>query len=450
LRKGLNTIYFLYIYKREPIIMGNTYDKIILVDDNPSNLRAGKNVLSEKYEVYTSPSAAKLFELLEDVKPAMILLDIEMPGMSGYEAMKVLKAKDETKDIPVIFLTGKSDTDDELEGLSLGAVDYITKPFQPALLLKRIEVHLLVEEQQRKLEIFNTNLRDAFSRYLSPEVVNEIIQDPSKLNLGGEKREMTALFTDIQGFSTIAEQLEPAKLVSILNLYLSTLSAIITENLGTIDKYVGDAIIAFFGAPLEEKDHAALACRSALRMKEAERALNKRIAEEKLCPLPFFTRMGINTGNMVVGNMGSENKLNYTIMGNAVNLAARLEGANKHYQYAGILISEYTKNETGDEFLCRSLDRVRMVGISTPLRIYELTGFREESSAADREWLSSWEEALGLFEERRFERAEGLFSAIAAGRAEDAAARVYLERCRRFIAAPPPPGWDGVTNLTEK
>jgi putative two-component system response regulator len=126
--------------------------RIILVDDNPANLRTGKNVLSEKYAVYTASSAAILFNLLNDIEPAMILLDVEMPEMSGYEAIKILKAKDETKDIPVIFLTGKTDTENELEGLDLGAVDYITKPFQSALLLKRIEVHLLVEEQKKTLK----------------------------------------------------------------------------------------------------------------------------------------------------------------------------------------------------------------------------------------------------------------------------------------------------------
>jgi putative two-component system response regulator len=141
-------------------------NKVVLVDDNPSNLRTGKNVLSEKYEVYTAPSAAKMFEILADVKPAMILLDIEMPEMNGYEAIKILKAGEHTRDIPVIFLTGKTDTEDELEGLNLGAVDYITKPFMPPLLLKRIEVHLLVEaqkktleSQQKELKNFNDNLQ---------------------------------------------------------------------------------------------------------------------------------------------------------------------------------------------------------------------------------------------------------------------------------------------------
>jgi class 3 adenylate cyclase/CheY-like chemotaxis protein len=437
--------------------MESSYDRIILVDDNPSNLRAGKNVLSQKYEVFTAPSAAKLFEILADIKPAMILLDIEMPEMNGYEAIKILKKGEETRDIPVIFLTGKADAENELEGLDLGAVDYITKPFQPALLLKRIEVHLLVEAQkeilktqQRQLELFNTSLKDAFSRYLSPVVVDEIIQDPSKLNLGGEKREMTVIFTDIQGFSTIAEQLEPVRLVSLLNLYLSTMSGIISENRGTIDKYEGDAVIAFFGAPLHQENHAALACRSALQMKEAERILNKRILDEQLSPLPIFTRIGINSGAMVVGNMGSENKLNYTVMGNAVNLAARLEGVNKQYQTGGILISEYTKGAIGDEFLCRSLDRVRVVGISSPLRIYEVTGFRDGAAADSLERLAAWERAVEFFEKRQFEQSEGLFESLAKADAGDTTAKVYINRCRAFIADPPPGGWDGVNNLTQK
>jgi class 3 adenylate cyclase/CheY-like chemotaxis protein len=437
--------------------METSYNKIILVDDNPSNLRAGKNVLSKTYEVYTVPSAAKLFELLPDVKPALILLDIEMPGMNGYEAIKILKAGPETKDIPVIFLTGKTDMENELEGLDLGAIDYITKPFQPALLLKRIEVHLLVEaqkkvleEQQRKLEIFNTNLKDAFSRYLSPVMVNEIIQDPSKLNLGGEKREMTAIFTDIQNFTTISEQLEPAQLVHLLNLYLSGMSAIITENLGTIDKYVGDAIVAFFGAPLHQENHAALACRSALQIKEDEKALNRKIVEKQLSPLPLFTRIGINTGPMVVGNMGSENKLNYTVMGSAVNLAARLEGVNKAYRTGGVLISEYTLRATGDEFVCRGLDRVQVVGSNSPVRIYELIGFRDKASAMALKKAAVWEDAMKLFEERQYEKAEKIFSSLATADADDNTAKFYIGRCRDFIAAPPPDNWDGVNRLARK
>jgi adenylate cyclase len=300
-----------------------------------------------------------------------------------------------------------------------------------------------------------TFLHTAFSRYLSPVIINEIIADPGKLNLGGEKREMTAVFTDIQGFSTISEQLDPVHLVRLLNRYLTRMSNIIMENLGTIDKYEGDAIIAFFGAPVYREDHAALACRSALEIKKAERELNAVIVEEGLSPSPLFTRIGVNTGEMVVGNMGAENKMDYTIMGSAVNLAARLEGVNKQYRTGGILISEYTKAQIGDEFTCRSLDRVRVVGINMPVRLYELLGsrsepgLRDETDTGQAEYLAAWERAIDIFEHGFFERAEKLFSCLAKKMPQDNTVKRYVERCLEYIGSPPDT-WDGINNLTEK
>ncbi|MDR0300743.1 MAG: adenylate/guanylate cyclase domain-containing protein, partial [Treponema sp.] len=189
-------------------------------------------------------------------------------------------------------------------------------------------------------------IRTAFSTYVSDDVVKEIISDPSRLQLGGTKRHMTAIFTDVRSFSTISEQLDPESLVSLLNRYLGAMSDVILAEKGTIDKYEGDAIIAFFGAPLELKDHALHACLSAIAMRKLETELNKTIMEQKLSPMPLLTRIGINTGDMVAGNMGTANKMNYTIMGNAVNLAARLEGVNKQYG-TWILASEDTVRETG-------------------------------------------------------------------------------------------------------
>jgi adenylate cyclase len=295
-----------------------------------------------------------------------------------------------------------------------------------------------------------TFLHMAFSRYLSPSIINEIIDDPEKLNLGGEKRKMTAIFTDIQGFSTISEQLDPVQLVKLLNKYLTAMSTIIMENLGTIDKYEGDAIIAFFGAPVYREDHAALACRSALGIKKAEQELNTVIMQEGLSPSPLFTRIGVNTGEMVVGNMGAENKMDYTIMGGAVNLASRREGVNKQYRTGGILISEYTKEKIGDEFILRSLDRVRVVGINTPVRLYELLGLRDEMDAGKTEYLAVWEKAIGLFEQGFFEMAEELFCFLVKKMPQDKTAKLYAERCLEYIDSPPPDGWDGINNLTEK
>jgi len=288
-------------------------------------------------------------------------------------------------------------------------------------------------------------IQGAFSRYLAPEVISEIIKDPNKLNLGGEKREMTAIFTDIKDFSAISEQLDPAQLVRLLNKYLTAMSNIIMENLGTIDKYWGDAIIAFFGAPLFNADHPSLACRSALAIKAAEGELNKTIVSERLSPVPIFTRIGINTGEMVVGNMGAEKKMDYTVMGNAVNLASRIEGINKQYRTGGILISEYTRSKIGDEFLLRRIDRVRVVGINTPLRLYELLSEDTEQGAVE-----IWERALDLYEHRDYRKAFGLFVSLLKRYPHDNVALVYAHRCKAFVETPPPEDWDAVRNLTMK
>jgi class 3 adenylate cyclase len=436
--------------------MGDEKKFVILVDDNPTNLKIGKHVLSEKYRVATFPSADKLLSALENSQPAIILLDIDMPDMNGYEAIKILKSKPETKNIPVIFLTGKTESDDELEGLSLGAIDYITKPFNPALLLKRIEVHLLVEEQRKTLEkqaadlqYFNNNLRRAFTTYLSEDVVEEIISDPTRLQLGGIKRKMTALFTDVKGFTSIAETLAPEKLVDLLNYYLTSMSNIILEQKGTIDKYEGDAIICFFGAPLELSDHVTRACITAVLMKRIEKEINTHIMKKKLSPSPFLTRIGINSGKMIVGNMGTEKKMNYTIIGNVVNLAARLEGVNKQYG-TWILTTEDTVRQTDGRFLTRRLDRIRVVGINEPVRIYEILETEDGASEELREKAHIFQIAQEFFEKRDWAEAEKVFNQVLETSPDDGPSLLYQNRCRLFLQNPPAKNWDGVFDINVK
>ncbi|MBN2627336.1 MAG: adenylate/guanylate cyclase domain-containing protein, partial [Spirochaetales bacterium] len=287
-------------------------------------------------------------------------------------------------------------------------------------------------------------LRSAFSRYLSPDVISEIVADPSKLKLGGEKRELTALFTDIKGFSTFSEKLDPEELVRLLNLYLTSMSDIILELRGTIDKYEGDAIIAFFGAPIPMEDHASRTCRAALLMKKAEEELNKRIMSENLIAAPIFTRIGINTGDMIVGNMGTANKMDYTIMGSSVNLAARLEGVNKEYGTGGIIISQFTRDKLGEEFLLRRLDKVRVMGMQSAIRLYELLDFSEGSSPGAGDFLPDWERALDKYEGQDFAGARAGFESILGSFPDDGVARVFLNRCDEYLKNPPPADWDGV------
>ena len=291
-------------------------------------------------------------------------------------------------------------------------------------------------------------IRKAFSTYVSSDVVKEIIADPSRLQLGGTNRYMTAMFTDLKGFSTLSEKLDPEKLVSILNRYLTAMSDVVLEEKGTIDKYIGDAIVAFFGAPVEMPDHALKACQSALAMKRIEADLNRALAEEKLSPLPLLTRIGINTGSMVAGNMGTENKMNYTIMGNAVNLAARLEGANKPYG-TWIIAPEATIRETGNQLLSRRLDLIRVVGINEPIQIYNLINTVQNATTEEKELVAVFHQALAYYEDRKWEEARQGFKASQAIEASGPS-EAYIKRCDRFIATPPPDSWDGVYNLTEK
>ncbi|MDA3948020.1 MAG: CHASE2 domain-containing protein, partial [Spirochaeta sp.] len=293
------------------------------------------------------------------------------------------------------------------------------------------------------------HIRHAFNHYLSTDVINEILDDPSRLSLGGEKRELTAMFTDVKGFSTISESLDPEELVKLLNRYLSEMSDIVLQLRGTIDKFEGDAIISFFGAPVPFEDHATRACTAAIKMKKIEEYLNKHFKEEDLSPSPLMTRIGINTGEMVVGNMGTINRMDYTIMGHAVNLAARLEGVNKQYG-TWILTSELTYDATGDSLAARRLDRVRVVGVSEPVRLYEIIDEASLIPAGTAQMLQEFHQGLELFENREWGESGSLFSRLNREFPDDGPSKTYFDRTRKFQKEGPPADWDGVFNLTRK
>ena len=299
------------------------------------------------------------------------------------------------------------------------------------------------------LKFFNDQLNKAFSTYLSEDVVKEIIDDPTRLQLGGIKRHMTAMFTDIKDFSKIAEALSPEKLVEMLNHYLSAMSNVILDQKGTIDKYEGDAILAFFGAPHHLPDHALRTCTAAILMKRLETEVNKLLAEKELCPLPVFTRIGINTGEMLVGNMGTQKKMNYTVIGNEVNLAARLEGVNKQYG-TRIIASENTINETGEKLLSRRLGWIRVVGINKPVRIYEVLELARDAEPSLHKLVELFHNAVNIFESRQWKDAESAFNEVLNQFPDDAPSKLYLKNCKNYLENPPAPNWDGVFDMREK
>lgn len=292
-------------------------------------------------------------------------------------------------------------------------------------------------------------IRTTFEHYLAPEVVEEVVANPDSLKAGGTQSELTALFTDIAAFSRISEILGTGEIVALLNEYLTEMSDVILDHLGTIDKYQGDAIMAFFGAPVGIENHAEQACRAAVRMKKLEPILNDRLMRSGTAPFPLITRIGVNTGEMIVGNLGTKRRLNYTVMGTAVNLASRLEGVNKQYR-TSICIGESTYAQLPGGFLMRRMDRVRVTGTDDPVRLYELIGYQDESSAPMREALELFHRGLEEYEQQNWQAAEQRFSTALRVYPNDGPSQVFLQRCREFLATPPRDTWDGVTSLTEK
>lgn len=229
---------------------------------------------------------------------------------------------------------------------------------------------LLALDAQTNREEKN-RLRYAFSRYISPEVVNNIMVSPEAIHPGGKKQVLSVIFTDLEKFTQLSESMDPTKLLLVLNMYLNEMSQVILSLGGTIDKYEGDAIMAFFGAPHPFPDHAVRCCLAALRMKRMEAVLNEQLMHEKLVDHPLFTRIGINSGEMIVGNVGSMQRLDYTVIGNNVNIAARIETSNKDYN-TSVLISESTYMLVKEFFICRKVAQAHLKGVSEPVTVYEL------------------------------------------------------------------------------
>jgi adenylate cyclase len=293
--------------------------------------------------------------------------------------------------------------------------------------------NLVIEKRSRFVQ-------RAFSTYVAPSLVQVIMKDPKRLELGGEKRTITVLFSDIRGFTTLSEKLNPEQLVTLLNRYLGPMSDIVLEEQGTLDKYIGDAIMAEYNAPVDVPDHAARACRTALRMLDTLAKLNEGF--ERDFGMRLDIGIGLNTGEAVVGNMGTTLRFDYTAIGDTVNLSSRLEGQNKTYG-THIIVTEDTRHAAGGEFLFRPLDSIRVKGKHQPVQIFELMNFTERASAGEQERARQFAQALELYRVGRFNEAAASFESLSQANQQDAPAALYLRRCREYVAAPPEQ-WDGV------
>jgi len=309
----------------------------------------------------------------------------------------------------------------------------------------------LHEQQDKKF------LRETFGTYIAPKVLDKMYEEKQAPKLGGVEGHHTAFFSDIQNFSTFSEALEPTRMVALMNEYLTVMSQVILDNEGTLDKYIGDAIVAFYGAPAPVENHEKKSCTTALLMEDALEDLRQKWRRENDWPDIVYSmqhRIGLNCGKMVTGNMGSEMRMNYTMMGDTVNLAARLESSAKQYGVYNF-VGENIYEETKDEFIFRFLDFVQVKGKNIPVKVYELVSAKDNADNHTVNLIKVFEEGLDHYYQQQwdkalahFKKAEGMEDHFTSRNTTPSA--VFIERCTMFKDNPPGKDWDGVWTMTSK
>lgn len=352
---------------------------VLVVDDTPDNLSLLNGVLKDDYTVKVANSGARALQILQrDPPPDLVLLDVMMPGMDGYEVMRRVRADQRTRDLPVIFVTAMSETENEEKGLALGAVDYLTKPVSPPIVLARVRSHLVLSERTAMLR----SLSEKLSRYLSPQVYKSIFEGAQDASIQAKRKKLTIFFSDIKDFTQTTKDLQPEDLTYLLNNYFSEMSKIALEYGATIDKFVGDAMLMFFGDPQTRgvREDALQCVRMAVSMQRRMGDLQA-IWREKGYDRPFRMRIGINTGFCNVGNFGSDQRMDYTIIGAEVNLAARLEQLGEP---DGVMLSYETYALVRDEFDAEERSPIQAKGISQKIRCFALKGIQETAPGERR------------------------------------------------------------------
>ena len=343
------------------------FPRILAVDDNKQNLALlGKALTAAGYQVFTAEEGRSALELVGRMAPDLVLLDVMMPGMSGYEVCQQIRANEATCLLPVVMLTALTDVTDRIRGIESGADDFLSKPVNREELLTRVKSLLRIKALHDEVETKNHLLRNLFGRYVSAEIAAQIVADPGRhLRLGGDKREVTVLFGDLRGFTPLAEQLDPQDVVDILNSYLKLVIDAVFEFRGTLDKFRGDGFMAFFGAPIAREDDPLSAVRCALAIQERL----ARIAFVKFPELRLHMGVGINTGIVIAGDIGSERRTDYTVIGNEVNTAQRFESNAGPGQ---ILITGNTYERVKEAVRVRELGRLRVAGKQEGVEAYDV------------------------------------------------------------------------------
>ncbi len=351
------------------------HGKILVVEDNAENRQLLTRVLrAQGHTVFAAETAAEAFEHLQRADIELILLDLILPDMNGFEILQQLKSNAELRAISVIMVSGQQEFDEAIRCIQAGAEDYLLKPVNQVLLNARIDASLERKswrdrEQQYLAELAKSRdfIRQTFGRYTSEEIVDRLLEDPNGLDLGGRLQDVSILMSDISGFTSLCGRLTPQQVVQLLNNYLGTLSEVILAHQGTIDEFIGDAILAIFGAPFSNEDDAERATQCALAMQQAMAEVNRKNLQDGLPSIE--TSIAVHSGKVIAGNIGSERRSKFAIVGQPVNLAARIE------EVAGpaeVLISESTRSALQT---VPALGRTRIIkakGFRQPVTVHEL------------------------------------------------------------------------------
>ena len=359
--------------------MSNPERKIVLlVDDQAIVYEAVRGMIEGEpdIELHYCADPAEALEMATRVAPMLILQDLVMPAISGLTLVRYFRAHPVTRDVPLVVLSTKEDPAIKAEAFALGANDYLVKLPDRLELLARVRYHaqgyinlLQRNEALKQLEVRNRFIRETFGRYLSDEVVNSLLETPEGLQLGGEKRRVTILMSDLRGFTRVAEALPPEKVVLLINNYLEAMTEVIVAHQGTIDEFIGDAILVIFGAPMTRDDDAKRAVTCAVAMQLAMAQVNEKNERHGLPAVEMG--IGVNTGEVVVGNIGSHKRAKYGVVGTPVNVTSRIES----FTFGGqVLMSESTRDEVGDAVAIDGMIEASVKGVAEPIAIYEVAG----------------------------------------------------------------------------
>ena len=340
--------------------------KVLVAEDNPNSRQLVKDILeSLGYQPVLAVDGPTALAMAQSQTPDLIILDVNMPGMSGFEVLALLKADEKLSQIPILMLTALADIDNRVTGLGLGADDYLAKPFSPRELAARIDARLRTKAEADNLRQTKEMIRQTFERFVAPSVVEKLLQDPTQVKLGGQLQEVTVLFSDLEEFTGLSENTPPEMLLAILNQYHALVVSMVQSHAGTVDKFIGDGVMALYNTPLVQPDHALRAVKTALTIRAALGDFYQQFDVEYRMKMNF----GIHTGLAVVGNVGTQQLMEFTAVGDTVNLASRLQGLGEHGQ---ILISQATYSQIQDSVTANPIGNQFVKGRKESVMVYEV------------------------------------------------------------------------------